>query len=96
METKNKEKVKQYKQNDYIRHKEEILKKKKEYSEQNKERLQEYRKQYYEQQIKVKRKEEYICGCNSTFSLLYKLQHEKTKKHQAWLHDQENDKAETI
>ena len=56
MGTKKKEKNKQYKQNDYIRHKEDINRKKKEYAEKIKERLKEYRKQYYEQ-IKVKRKE---------------------------------------
>ena len=78
------------------KHKEEITIYKKEYRENNKEKIQQQLKDYYEankdkiiQQQKEKYSQTYTCGCGSVRRLDGKLKHEKTKKHQIWLTQQE-------
>lgn len=59
-----------------------------EYYRDNKEKINEKCAAYY-QKNKEKQAEKILCGCGSTFRIYGKARHERTKKHQIWLSEQE-------
>ena len=83
----NKERIQKYKHEYDILNKENNSKKWKEYKEKHREKISEKDKKYY--------KIEYTCLCGAVGHLTHKARHEKSKKHQAWLTDQQQT-AETI
>ena len=75
-----------------------LLNYQKEYRENNGDKIKQYMKQYREsnkETIKEKQSEIYTCECGMVLTKQHKLRHEKSKKHQSWLNDQEAT-AETI
>ena len=79
-------------------HKEEIKEQKKQYyNEHNNDILKNKQQYYLEHKVDIlqKHKEKIICSCGSTITKAEKARHERTKKHQAWLHDQQQT-GETI
>ena len=78
--------------------KEKINEQHKQYYEDNKERVREKQKEYIEthkQQIRERNSEKITCLCGSVLNHANKATHNKTRKHQAWLQDQQQT-AETI
>ena len=83
----NKERIQKYKHEWDILNKENNSEKRKEYKEKHREKISEKDKKYY--------KIEYTCICGAVGHLTHKARHEKSKKHQALLTDQQQT-AETI
>ena len=68
------------------------------YRDKNEKQIKSNKKQYYEEnkdKSLEKQKTEFKCQCGSELAIGNKSDHERTKKHQAWLKDQEAT-AETI
>ena len=87
---KDKEQISKIKKKYYEQNKDKINEKGKEYYEANKEVIIEKSKEYHEQnreQILEKWKEKYTCDCGSTLRKKEKTRHEKTKKHQLFIHN---------
>ena len=83
-----------YKHMYYEQNKDAILQKQKEYYEQNKDVIDERSKIYHENN-KQKLTEIHDCGCGATYMHHHKARHERSLKHQQWLHDLKTT-AETI
>ena len=82
-------------QKEYRQRKKDILKeKKKQHREANFEEYQRRQKEAYQKKretILEKMKETYTCGCGATTTKCHKMRHEKSKKHQGWLKQQEQE-----
>jgi hypothetical protein len=81
--------------NHYQKNKEIIIAKVKKYNAENKERIKEISKKYREvnkEKIKAKKKQKYICECGSDYTICHKLRHLKTKKHQEFIKQKEENK----
>jgi len=85
----NREKVAEIQKKWYEKNKERCSQRKKEYREKNKEQIAKQRKEYYERN-KDRLKEKMTCECGSIFTINSKARHFKTKKHQKWLQEQNN------
>ena len=88
------EKYKQY----YEQNKDEKLEKAKQYYEQKKDIIREKQKQYHEknkEKIQARMSTKITCGCGVEIRKADIRKHERTKRHQAWLHEHQQT-AETI
>jgi len=87
----NKDEILEKNKKRYIKNRDKVLEKHKEYRVSNREKVLEQRKNwYYENKdtIKQYRSREIECECGSTFKLVKKSRHIKTKKHQNFLNSQ--------
>ena len=76
------------------KNKEIIKEKKKEYYDKNIESIRKNKCDYYEankEEISIKRKLTFICGCGTSCRIADKLRHEKSKKHQDYITQQEQE-----
>lgn len=76
----------------YEQNKERISQQRKIYQEQNKDKISTQMKKYFQQNKKIlseKHNAKYICGCGVESTIGNKTRHEKTKKHQAFIQQQE-------
>jgi group I intron endonuclease len=77
--TDNKEHVKKYKQEHYLKNKDKITAAFKDYYSENKEKLKDYQKELR------KNSEVVECGCGGKYKKIIECRHLRTKKHQNWL-----------
>ena len=94
----NKKEIQQKKKEWYQHNKEKISLQRKEYREFNKEEIQKYSKAYREinkQVLRSRSEEKEICSCGHIYLHYNKARHFQSKKHQAFVHDQQQT-AETI
>ena len=89
----NKEKRSEYEKNRYANNRETIKEKVKKYREENKDIIREKKKKYREEnkeKIKAKRSKKCICECGKEYTHDHKARHEKSKKHQDYIKENNN------
>jgi molecular chaperone DnaK (HSP70) len=86
---KNKDKIKQQQKEYYETNKEQILEINKQYREKNKDKIKQQKKEYIEankHKIQEKMKQKFTCACGSDYTYGHKARHERTTKHQQYIH----------
>jgi hypothetical protein len=87
----NKEKIAEHKKEYYVANKEKIDEHHRQYRENNEKKIKENRHNHYEtnkEQINKRNKIKFTCECGSVCRIVDKSQHNKTKKHQLFIQNQ--------